>query len=1666
VATIASDIAPGIIAELMKPQRDNSVREKTLGYTLSDSVIDKFIAEAKERICIFNNGEIPAEIKNDPKYAVYAGLMNFLKKTINELPDEVFEKILNDDSVSPTDEIRKAFTRANLKQMMEPGSNFSIWMIQPKDEIEGLPVPWLAVGDHESHRGYNFGHYSPEAKNNRAYIPKGAIDRLLQNGVADNIIIADPIHELAECMIINQAFAHMQGPIEHLDNTTARAAHFIAQLLEIEVSGQSDRLNDPLIGPVSRLEDELDKLIEEYKGQYRRASIKIRAAEAEGGRAEPLPPTIGDIRRMIKDRAYYLSLDRSRKSLPPDELADTVQAEREMFAKYKNLIMALEGKPIPSEILDTLPPGNYGWANRKKMEQAQAVLIERLEEPSGSIRNTIYREVPLRGGLWLPEIFLEFPKMMRAIATLDTERQLVVIDMVEHFLLFCAVSRDDKDMYHYDMDPLNVRDLSYSLEPGVLATIEMSLNIYEINFDLQLLFAFLIRLYDKELTICRKARLHNTHKILRECDFREIMRYLLILGKFDVELEDLLEGSDKPRWGSETATVPSGIWFKHAFVSRGNIEVRDGVIKNLFEKSIWTRDLFVRGFFKERSSPSMEEWLYRSKVFFKRMNMGTSAAVGAIRANGGPVSAQEHGARLKGHSVYARKMLELTRREGTINGAIAKQFEAHKAYAISLKGNKLPFEAGPYFDAGKDREYLKGELEKLGINFIVVSGLKGLLPESAKDLVFHYGVTRKSVYIDEDDFNYLFNLPNGADIIIEGAKHEKAHIDNELANLENPEIKLLSEGEIEKLAPSVNVRAAMLEKPGIVMAEKTKRALKDLVQIDRSKKDDKQIVNVPWFIRAWAEVQGLLFWPKTYFTQELPLDKSSIISRIPNPENAAERALGLLKKAKESGKTLAIFGHLRGIDGPGSSLDLPEFQRKLTNQNVASLEELPSTLTLASEFGVTIEFEPIEFAPGTPESEKDVIEYMAPDYFKGDTTARRIKGGVKMSPASSDNPWETTSQANAPAYIFRNLFGLKGVRIICKPVHPMALAGGMESSNVFNVALISAASMLSGANLSQAEIFNLAVKLENNEFKGLTGGQGHLCSMVGGAYRHVWLSGIRDEAGNLTNPYSALAIPLLNENQIIDVENHTFLVQAGKDYEKGVPAETRSASLINYMWTDLLRYEDKVGLELHSRKLKLAAEYAKALQEGNFDIVASTINQYVDIRDQLCRRWMELVVGHHLGRQVPGYVTEHFVDKVVNPENQWYEFYAPVRKALAHMDEVLAAAQTRSIIESIEEETKNISFYTLGPIGELIKAARAEGIAIMPLGAGGPGANLIAVSSKGNAHMAQFFEKKGIERFTEEKARQAKEIIYGEKEKGTLKGYIPFKVGREPLKITGFNELKDVQLPAAGVTQEAAVAKFEQLPEVVQPRPAEATRAEPQEVFDYTIESIMRSSNTGERARKTAEAVFAKAQPAANAVKKHLIFVKSAIPSEQLATTTAINYATFCADYYNELEGYTADIVDNYEEAIKLLAKNRDWDKTNTIVGLIDKESLDNMTAALKDSKMEDKTKLLPMERFDKDQFVPLKGFFDLMSVLVQVNRPLDRPEDQELRDAIRDLLNQIGVRDVNNLMDALSASAYFEDPIKFAKNFIIRLLPPTRAASPAELRERYNAAKKVVESL
>ncbi len=504
-------------------------------------------------------------------------------------------------------------------------------------------------------------------------------------------------------------------------------------------------------------------------------------------------------------------------------------------------------------------------------------------------------------------------------------------------------------------------------------------------------------------------------------------------------------------------------------------------------------------------------------------------------------------------------------------------------------------------------------------------------------------------------------------------------------------------------------------------------------------------------------VSGLLFWPEHKFIQGKPLEAGVLKTK-----RSAAEVRTLLAAHREV--ELSISGHLRGVDGAGSSLDLPEFQRALTQPGARRLADLPSTPTIASAFRTTIRF--------ALNPDPEVIAYIAPDYGITADKPHRIRGNVHLDDQGK------TSQTNAPAFVFNNIFGLAGISITCEEISPLALAGGMESSNVFNVALLAAASMLSGADLSLADIFSLAVKLENDEFNGSTGGQGHLCCLLGGAYRHIWLSGLKDSAGRMDNPYGAFSIKLLRDNELQVLEEHLALVQAGKTYQDGKPQVGRTASLINGMWLDLLRDRDPLGLSWHREKLGLTERFTRALPERDFKKAVGTLNRYVEIRDALCLRWLNLALDAHAGKtkaydggDLPAYAAR-YAQSVFEDSNPRYHDCEAIRDCYRRDGEAL----------------RKISFYTLSPISELVKEAKEAGIAIMPLGAGGPGANLIALSDRGRDHLVTFFKTKSIPLLTEEQARF---VIRGT---GALKGFMPFQAGKEPLSIKGF-PLLGLRLP-------------------------------------------------------------------------------------------------------------------------------------------------------------------------------------------------------------------------------------------------------------------------------
>ena len=209
-----------------------------------------------------------------------------------------------------------------------------------------------------------------------------------------------------------------------------------------------------------------------------------------------------------------------------------------------------------------------------------------------------------------------------------------------------------------------------------------------------------------------------------------------------------------------------------------------------------------------------------------------------------------------------------------------------------------------------------------------------------------------------------------------------------------------------------------------------------------------------------------------------------------NPEvvgtmRSAMAAAGTLPALRElcaggGSLTLSLSLFQRGLDGPGSSQDLPLWQKKMTEAGDCSLDHLPKTPTFASSFALEMKFV-VSQGPASGEGE---VEYVAPMY--GLTEQNK-----KVWRAADGEGVAASGQLDAPGYVFLSLCGVTGlrVRVEVAAINIMAKEGGMGSSGAFNAGLLLGASMLCGAGLSEGDVLAIGTKLENAEYGGLTGGQ-------------------------------------------------------------------------------------------------------------------------------------------------------------------------------------------------------------------------------------------------------------------------------------------------------------------------------------------------------------------------------------------------------------------------------------------------------------------------------------------------------------------------------------------------------------------------------------------------
>jgi phosphomannomutase len=244
---------------------DEAERNKVSGASLTNKVVNRSLGDKDTKFLpIFVNGRIPPSVQRD--HPQYAAVMKALIQTIEALDQESIDDIIRSIKATGVDttQLAKVFTKQVLLDALKPHKReegkpfkaFKIKLVQPKDELPGLRVPGIAM----LRVGSNYGHYSTPAKNNSLYIPWGMVDLLLSegSGSAKNIIIADIMHELTECVITQKLFP--EASIS--DRNVTNFVHNVAERLE-RIIAPSKNSTDR-----SALDEKLAEITEGYFRAY------------------------------------------------------------------------------------------------------------------------------------------------------------------------------------------------------------------------------------------------------------------------------------------------------------------------------------------------------------------------------------------------------------------------------------------------------------------------------------------------------------------------------------------------------------------------------------------------------------------------------------------------------------------------------------------------------------------------------------------------------------------------------------------------------------------------------------------------------------------------------------------------------------------------------------------------------------------------------------------------------------------------------------------------------------------------------------------------------------------------------------------------------------------------------------------------------------------------------------------------------------------------------------------------------------------------------------------------------------------------------------------------------------------------------------------------------
>lgn len=301
-----------------------------------------------------------------------------------------------------------------------------------------------------------------------------------------------------------------------------------------------------------------------------------------------------------------------------------------------------------------------------------------------------------------------------------------------------------------------------------------------------------------------------------------------------------------------------------------------------------------------------------------------------------------------------------------------------------------------------------------------------------------------------------------------------------------------------------------------------------------------------------------------------------------------------LSQAKKNSEVPGVIAYNR-IDGPGSSLDLWEFQQTFwklpshIHSDDPSMKwscELPRTVGITIDTGTKIEAHPYD---------PELICVESTEYNK----------------ETIGQPGEIVPVKDNWLLKILEIFNLRGVKFVLKNLREGIHSSGLGGSSTATIGVCILANELAGKPFNRDQVVSLASRIEQDMGVSITGTQEQSNVMFGGVTDYVWFPWgipLNESLGS----GGSLRFELLKKEDYHLLENRIAIFHSG---------HPRDSSKVNSVWKEALKTHK--GYRLHTEKLAVAYRFREGLRLKKWEHVYESIEDYRKIRENLCADYMK-----------------------------------------------------------------------------------------------------------------------------------------------------------------------------------------------------------------------------------------------------------------------------------------------------------------------------------------------------------------------------------------------------------------------------------------------------------